>query len=60
MSDPKQSEVDAAIAALDKSRGETVPVDKLLAKIDELWAGQISLRAHRLVSWIIATGGWRT
>jgi hypothetical protein len=43
----------AAIAALDKARGETVPVDKLLAKINELWDGQVSFRAQKLVYWLV-------
>jgi len=45
-----------AIQALDKVRGECVPIYKLMAKIDELWGGGVgagrATRAAQLVWWL--------
>ena len=45
----------AAIAALDKARGECVPVDKLRAKMDELYGHKWTIRSREFMSWL---AGW--
>jgi hypothetical protein len=46
----------AAISALDKARGECVPVDELLLEIGTMWFGSGDRRALDLCDWITARG----